>query len=182
MFGAFNSALWSQKTSIAGEIKTLSTGVLPEGFLRCDGRPISRAQYPRLFQAIGTSHGDGSQNSDGTASGFSGTHFNLPDFRGMFLRGLDGTKGNDPDKAGRTAMKAGGATGNALGSVQLDENKAHGHKMNGNTGSSGGTGINGTNTALGATYPGPAYYGPIYNEGGNESRPKNAYVEYIIRF
>ena len=40
--------------------------------------------------------------------------FHLPDLRGRFLRGLDGTAGNDTDKAARTAMNAGGSTGNTI--------------------------------------------------------------------
>ena len=47
----------------------------PKGrWLFCDGREISRADYPELFEAIGTTYGEG----DGT------TTFNIPDRRGYF--------------------------------------------------------------------------------------------------
>lgn len=49
----------------------------PYGYLICDGRAISRSDYADLFMMIGTSHGIG----DGS------TTFNLPDYRGNFLRG-----------------------------------------------------------------------------------------------
>ena len=50
------------------------------GFLLCDGAEISREAYASLFAKIGAKYGEG----DGK------TTFNLPDFRGMFLRGRGG--------------------------------------------------------------------------------------------
>ena len=144
----------------------------PYGYLLCQGQAISRTEYASLFAMIGTSHGQGNGS----------TTFNLPDYRGRFLRGVDGTAGNDPDKASRTAMNTGGNTGNAVGSVQADANAAHFHESSlitaANDSSFGrgsvGQGIlgsaSGTNTR---TYTNTV--------GGNESRPKNAYVNYIIK-
>ena len=58
------------------------TAQIPSGYLLCNGAAISRTDYAALFAAIGTIYGTG----DGS------TTFNLPDFRGKFLRGyLDGT-------------------------------------------------------------------------------------------
>ena len=65
---------------------------LPGGWLNCDGSEVSRDEYEDLFAAIGTAHGEG----DGA------TTFNLPDYRGMFLRGVDNGAGNDPDGEDRT--------------------------------------------------------------------------------
>ncbi|WP_208442306.1 phage tail protein [Bartonella raoultii] len=59
---------------------------LPSGWLVCDGRAYSRFVYWDLFAAIGTTWGAG----DGVAT------FNVPDFRGMFLRGMDYERGLDP--------------------------------------------------------------------------------------
>ena len=54
----------------------------PSGYLLCNGAAISRTTYAALFAAIGTTYGAG--NGD--------TTFNIPDFRGYFLRGyLNGT-------------------------------------------------------------------------------------------
>ena len=52
----------------------------PPGTLACDGSEISRATYDELFQVLGTKAGAG----DGV------TTFNLPDLRGMFVRGTGG--------------------------------------------------------------------------------------------
>lgn len=52
-----------------------STGALPRTLL-CDGASYSKAAYPALFAVIGTSFGSVDANS-----------FNVPDTRGIFLRG-----------------------------------------------------------------------------------------------
>lgn len=72
----------------------------------CDGTNVPQVLYPALFKAIGIAHGGDSDS------------FNLPDYRGRFLRGVDNGAGRDPDTTSRTAMAAGGATGDAVGSVQ----------------------------------------------------------------
>lgn len=52
----------------------------PPGTLACDGSEISREAYKELFAVLGTKAGAG----DGS------TTFNLPDLRGMFVRGTGG--------------------------------------------------------------------------------------------
>lgn len=47
-----------------------------EGWILCDGRAVSRTDYPDLFEAIGTQYGEG----DGT------TTFNVPNYKGRFLQ------------------------------------------------------------------------------------------------
>jgi microcystin-dependent protein len=144
----------------------------PSNYMMCDGSSLSRDQYPKLFSAIGTAHGSANASS-----------FNVPDYRGRFLRGVDGSAANDPDNASRTAMATGGSTGNNVGSVQADQIASHRHTSairwdspsspftNGGTftgvlGSSVGSGVVAT-TAL---------------TGGTETRSKNAYVNYIIKY
>lgn len=61
----------------AGQIITGAFSVCPANTLEADGRQVSRTKYSQLFSALGTSHGQG----DGS------TTFNLPDYRGQFLRG-----------------------------------------------------------------------------------------------
>lgn len=179
---------------LPGTIKAWSNVSAPTGYFPCDGRSLSQTQYAGLFAKIGTSFGDG---STGTVYGTpGGLRFNLPDLRGRFLRGVDGTAGQDPDKASRTAMATGGSTGNAVGSVQGDEYKSHKHGITLSHESGGGHDNNG--------YPQTDFSGPMifhsdsqpdgswnYNDGrgnplsstgGNESRPKNAYVNFIIKY
>ena len=52
----------------------------PPGTLACDGSEISREAYKELFQVLGTKAGAG----DGVST------FNLPDFRGDFIRCVGG--------------------------------------------------------------------------------------------
>ena len=55
-----------------------ASGVLPTGWLICDGAAVSRVTYSSLFAIIGTTYGVG----DGS------TTFNLPDAQGRSVYGL----------------------------------------------------------------------------------------------
>lgn len=90
----------------------------PAGWLLCDGSAVSRTQYAALFAAIGANSGPG----DGS------TTFDLPDYRGYFLRGYDQGNGIDPDAATRTAQN-GGNTGDAVGTVETGQIQAHYHPI-----------------------------------------------------
>lgn len=66
-----------------------STNIAPPyNWLRCDGSQISRTNYARLFEVIGTNYG----------SGDNVTTFHLPDFRDRFPLGFDGDQ-NRTDRA-----------------------------------------------------------------------------------
>ncbi|HUJ73321.1 MAG TPA: phage tail protein [bacterium] len=93
-----------------GSSAPTSPGSDPRDWLLCDGSAVSRTTYSALFTAIGITFGQG----DGSST------FNVPDFRGRFLRGVDSTASNDPDHSSRTAINTGGNTGNAVGSLQGD--------------------------------------------------------------
>lgn len=156
--------------SLAGRVFTTAEAVCPEGSVQTDGTAYSRtnANYSTLFAKIGVTHGSG----DGS------TTFNVPDYRGRFLRMVDGTAGRDLDKATRTAMNTGGNTGALVGSVQLDEFKSHVHRQYIHT--SNGTSsaqIPGSGDGNGAT-SGATYN--TYATGGTETRPTNAYVTGCI--
>lgn len=60
----------------AGMVMYFANSTAPQGWFQCDGAAKSRTNYVDLFNAIGTTYGTG----DGS------TTFNLPDFRGQFLR------------------------------------------------------------------------------------------------
>jgi len=146
----------------------------PTGWLLCDGSAVSRTLYSRLFGAIGIANGSG----DGMNT------FNLPDLRGMFLRGVDGNAGIDVERDIRTAAKPGGNAGNAVGSLQQDQFKTH-HHGNGNFNRlvqvSGGTSTTATSTDVTPSELDIVNSAPMMNAGGTESRPKNLYVNYIIK-
>lgn len=61
----------------AGAVFHFAMATCPSGYLVCDGSIISRSEYSRLFNAIGTTYGEG----DGT------TTFQLPDLQDIFIRG-----------------------------------------------------------------------------------------------
>ena len=154
----------------SGTVLPFAGATAPTGYLICDGSTVSREAYGDLFNAIGTAWGEG----DGS------TTFHLPDLRGVTLRGVDGTAGRDPDKNSRTAMATGGNSGNNVGSYQADQYGSHRHSaqvrgVETTTASVGSwfTSIGGANTNYGTAQ--------TNYSGGNETRMKNAYVNYIIR-
>ena len=95
-----------------GAILPYGGTVAPPGFLLCDGTEVLQDTYPRLFDAIG--------NGFGSSSAFT---FRVPDLRGRFMRGVDGTAGNDPNSSSRSAIYPGGNVGNKVGSLQADGRK-----------------------------------------------------------
>ena len=162
--------------SVLVAIPTMSPGIVlsftgttaPDGFFLCDGSAITRTTYPNLFNIIGITHGQG----DGS------TTFNIPDYEGKFLRGVDNAASRDPDAASRTAMNTGGNTGDNVGSVQPDEFKSHRHELKLLFNAPG---LNGYPSG-GANEFVPVLTDGISLSGGNETRPINAYVNYIIKY
>lgn len=63
-----------------GDIKASVKNANHDNWFLCNGQAVSRVTYSELFSIIGTNFGAG----DGK------TTFNLPDYRGKFLRGLGG--------------------------------------------------------------------------------------------
>jgi microcystin-dependent protein len=164
----------------SGALFSLPSTTIPAGYLLCDGSAVSRTTYASLFSIIGVAHGSG----NGT------TTFNLPDYRGRFLRGLDGTAGNDPDKASRTAMNSGGNTGNNIGSIQPDAIQGHFHEYRYSSFSTNGGGnaltqqnqLDPNIDTNGNHVRGPTTDGVNGTpRATSESRPKNANVNIIIK-
>jgi hypothetical protein len=165
------------------------TNHIPSGWLLCDGCPLTNTMYANLFNAIGTNWGNGTLDSSGTAENppNAATGFNLPDLRGMFLRGVNGSLANatwkDPDADNRISRYAGN-TGNLVGSVQPNELKLHNHQ---NSPFIYLLKVDGKDTSqyvdnVGETQPNLVVAGEIQPSGGTETRPNNAYVNYIIKY
>lgn len=157
----------------SGAILSFGGTVAPAGYLLCDGTSYLRASYPALFAAIGTAYGS-----------TDGAHFNVPDMRGAFLRGVSGTSGIDPDANTRVASRVGANSGNNVGSEQSYALQSHFHDT--------------YFDANGAADPlkTPQFYStyqqnsvtvtrlrsyPTTSTGGAETRPYNIYVNYIIK-
>ena len=92
-----------------GIILPFSDDNIPEGYMLCDGSPISRTTYATLFSVIGTTYGVG----DGS------TTFNIPNLKGRVPVGYDSTD-NDFDTLGET----GGEKAHVLTTAEMP-NHAH---------------------------------------------------------
>lgn len=138
----------------AGAVMAFAMTGAPTGWLKCNGAAISRGTYSTLFAAIGTTFGNGNGSST----------FNIPDLRGVFVRGWADGKSNSSGKiydAGRN-----------FGSEQADAFKSHTHDYKGQTGS-GGSGTSSRdaeNTTLTTAATGDV-----------ETRPRNVALMYCIK-
>ena len=149
---------------------------IPSNYKLCDGASLDRtvAANQALFDAIGTGWGGDGANM-----------FNLPDLRGVFLRGVTGATGRDPDAANRTPASPGtnnpGNHGNAVGSVQEDAIPRHSHLVRSSIGNQFGD--DNYDVAGGKFRQPPANASMATTEfgSGTETRPKNTYVHWIIR-
>ena len=108
----------SLDASLVASVTSFARPTTPDGWLLCDGQAISRSAYARLFEAIGTIYGEG----DGSNT------FNLPDMRGLFVRGHDPIGKNDSQRK--------------FASYQEDQIQSHihtdsGHSHSGDIGSDG---------------------------------------------
>ncbi len=147
-----------------GSVVMHMASTVPEDWLECDGSSLLRADYPELFATIGTTYG--SADAD---------HFNLPDMRGYFVRGWDHGAGNDPDANSRVG-------GDTVGSTQDDIVGQHNHNFEhvmdlDLNGSGLAVFLNGTDDRSAG-----AIDTDFGEDGvGNETRPINIAVMYIIR-
>lgn len=156
---------------------------IPDGWLLCDGSAVSRTDYIGLFRAIGVAWGNG----DGSNT------FNLPDLRGMFLRGVSYDSGNDEDADKRTMLKdeKGGNTGNNVGSFQGDAIRNITGKTNGSWDQNNhceGSFRSTDQKVQGTFYSWSAVWNRIEFDAsrvvpvGSDNRPKNVYVNYMIKY
>ena len=159
-------------TTPSGLISAFGGAVAPTRYLICDGSAVSRTTYANLFAAIGTAWGSG----DGS------TTFNLPDLRGMFLRGA-GTHA--------TLKKANGNSfaGPAIGASQNDQEQGHIHNQQGQSGGGGSSNMSAVSQNQSTANEGTATYtyGPSADgtngtpRAGDETRSVNFGVTYIIK-
>jgi len=107
-----------------GTILASAGGVVPAGFLPCQGDTVERAVYSALFNVIGTNWGAG----DGS------TTFHLPDLRDWYLRGCGTTNTPGTEFAQSTARPANAFGGNTNSTGSHSHNVlssgAHTHTTN----------------------------------------------------
>lgn len=104
-----------------GTILIYAGSIAPEGYLLCDGRTISRTEFSKLFQAIGTLFGSG----DGS------TTFNIPNLKGKVPVGLNSSD-TDFDILGKTG-------GEKSHKLTINEMPAHSHLLDDYFEGAGGT-------------------------------------------
>ena len=117
------------------------------GWLVCDGASLAVAVYDDLFGALSYTWGG------------AGANFNIPDLRGLFVRGFDSGAGNDPDRI--------------FASLQQDELKAHLHTKGERPGA--------VQATSGNHVRGYVDEGNTGTTGGDETRPINQTMNFIIK-
>jgi microcystin-dependent protein len=162
---------------------------LPPGWLYCDGSAVSSGTYSALYAAIGTSWGSGQLAAPLAATGPvpGTTNFNLPDLRGYFLRGASRHSGGDPDALLRNSPLMGNPDRNGAGSYQGGQIASHSHSYQDGFFAE-------SNAGPPFGFAGNAYSSYDFDNGifqrtmttattgGNETRPKNAAVVYLIKY
>ena len=168
-----------------GAVFCVAVATIPTGYLECNGAAVSRTTYAALFSFIGTQYGAGNGSST----------FNLPDLRGEFVRGFDNGRGVD--------------SGRGIGSSQSGQNLSHDHDADASATSNvsdpghrhpsrgygndddGGNQYTGSgNNDVRSNAIEDATTGisvatnvsiDVDNDGGNEARPRNVAMMYIIK-
>jgi len=143
------------------------------GWLLCDGTKVMQSAFPKLFSLIGYTYG-GSDNV-----------FMLPDYRGYFLRALEPSKKIDTGFDTRKKADGSGKPASSIGSIEQCMVQMHEHAYNNftvdqvmggdkpplynmlATGTGGTTNLY-TDSGMGTKLP------------GDETRPVNVYVNYLI--
>lgn len=174
---------------------------LPDNWKVCDGLNLAKNQWTELYRVIAENWTpDRGVNQD---------LFKIPDLRGVFLRGVAGSRNDqytDPEKNGRETL--GQTSSNAVGSFQSQSTKLPTRAFTGGTVGAGGHthnlpgqgGFRGVEHGAGGTtnnvtfgdHVNPKTNIPLsaphhvhtltVNGGGDvETRPNNAYVHWIIK-
>ena len=170
--------------AFAGELAANSkmtqgkTHVESWGWTLCDGRELEVGTYPELFATLGFRYGGNGQD-----------RFKLPDYRGYFLRGVDGGAGVDPDLADRTLPEGGDGASDEVGSLQEDALQTHEHQYD-QAPAPATPSNSGTAAGAGPGQPALTKQGPTdslappgqVRVSQNETRAKNVFVHFIIKF
>ncbi|MEB5981805.1 shufflon system plasmid conjugative transfer pilus tip adhesin PilV [Enterobacter vonholyi] len=143
--------VWAKSSGVpVGTIAIWGSTAIPAGWLECNGQAFSTTAFSELASYYPSGR--------------------VPDFRGVFLRGLDRGLGRDPD------------SGRGLLSIQSDEFKKHRHQLplervrSNPQAPQGVTGI-----AWGGSYQSFLTDSLSEEAGGAETRPINSAVIYIIK-
>ena len=166
--------------------------LLASGWMLCDGHELDISKYGELYAVIKTAYG--APNPE---------QFRLPDLQGMFLRGADAGEtgvggGNDPDGVRKVGSKQGDALrehNHTLTELEhnhalTDRGHAHEFEFFNEDGSGNLGGSFPRNPKRGSTFAATSNITiapsktnvSIAPFGGNETRPLNVAVNFIIRY
>lgn len=150
----------------------LEQRLIRQGWLPCDGRTVTIKAYRALHQAIGQLY---------TPSSTDKGSFCVPNYSGQFVRGVATQKTDDPGLDNRTPPPGGGDK-TTVGSTQLDMVQTHQHHYQALKGAAPSDA--GTDGAI--PPPNPTTTTDLLDAGGNalsgeETRPKNIYVHFLIK-
>lgn len=125
--------------------------VVRDGYLLCDGSEIDRLDYSLLFSVIDTIYGVGNGS----------TTFNLPDFRGKWIRGWGGNAA-------------------AIGTYQSSAFQSHTHTY---IRDGSPNNVSGYSLAAASHSTYRSTYGGINNDpSNNTTRPRSLTVNWVIRY
>ncbi len=176
-----------------GAVFCLAVATVPSDYLECSGTAVSRTTYAALFAVIGTTYGAGNGS----------TTFNVPDLRGEFVRGYDHGRGIDSGRAIASSQSGQNNAHNHTVTVAT-KNQSHYHNFPGDDQLSQFNGVAGWSTTSdgSASYDATSNVGghhsaPMWrtttkntnhnhtatcgNTGGNEARPRNVAMMYVIK-
>lgn len=153
-----------------GTIMPYASEEVPTGYLKCNGQAVSRTQYSKLFNAIGTYFGMG----DGE------TTFNVPDLKGRTIIGMG--LGIDKNNEYGGSENIGTKLGEYSHTLTINEMPSHNHKVD------AGVSLNIANVAYTAITGNLDYSNTgassIKNTGGGQSHNNtqpSLVVNYIIK-
>lgn len=152
------------RTPVGTIISHAGSTTPPAGWRACVGEAVSRSDpaLVELFAAIGTAWGAP-----------DATRFNLPDLRGMFLRGADQGRGVDEDRNSRLALVPGGSTGDSVGSYERDATGLHDHAFSA-TATTSGAGNHNHNVNADPYGNDTTRLGLVYITNDNEQTPSGS--------
>lgn len=167
---------------LPGTLQIYAGSTAPTGYLVCDGSAISRTTYEDLFDICGTTYGVG----DGS------TTFNIPDLRGVFVRGVGSQSVSGISYSGTLGAKQSDQT---QGHAHVLTDPGHTHTGKGHIGVGGGptydvmetSGVNGANNGINSSSTGISIGLPSSDGSngtprtGTQTHPANISLNYIIK-
>lgn len=183
----------------AGSIQAFAGASVPDGWLLCDGSVKNISEFPALAAALDGTWDSFAHPVDGTPTVGAG-QFAVPNMKGLYLSGA-GNAGGDARSLGvfqgdKTAKKGLTVTNNTVTSGGMSANASHSHGWDltpqrpvGGLGVAGGSTYNipsgwsnGDIKTASVAHTHSITSNVVLNEGDNETRPKTAPVNYIIKY